>query len=269
VATIESEVRVVANILWNLFYRVSTFVNIVMCVAKTTKVKYPFYHIRMKIALFAITAYLLLWMPVAAFQYHEIINRPQDNKDMKHASISYGQLGVEIGGYFFKKYDLPNMKNGIKTYYGAFVMFIFILIPFIVPSIISLACLVILVTSLRKPAPNAFSTARQKYVTITVTSITFIFVVCTSISTLYQFIAKIVIAIILGKKINERVNQYLYPLFHLTLPLVNAAFGTLIILLRSRELKTQLKQFLTSAREPAQSKTTLIMNPIPEQPDKN
>ena len=240
--TIENKALVVATILWNLFYRVSTFVNAVLCVARTVKAKRPFYKINMKLAVSSVAFYTLLWAAVAVFEYHGISSRPYIHK--KGFSMSYGQLGLEIAGIFYKKYDSPNKKKGIKTYYGVIVGFILNLVPFILPCIVSLVCLVILVISLRKPAPNNISAARKIHVTITVTCITALFVLCTSLSTLYQLVAKIIISLILEKRINEDVNKYLYPLFLLTLPLVNAAINPLIIVLRSSELKRGLFKLL-------------------------
>ena len=250
--TIENKALVVATILWNLFYRVSTFVNAVLCVARTVKVKRPFYKINMKLAVSSVAFYTLLWAAVAVFEYHGISSRPYIHK--KGFSMSYGQLGLEIAGIFYKKYDSPNKRKGIKTYYGVIVGFTLNLVPFILPCILSLVCLVILVRSLRKPAPNNISAARKIHVTITVTCITALFVLCTSLSTLYQLVAKIIISLVLEKRINEDVNKYLYPLFLLTLPLVNAAINPLIIVLRSSELKRGLFKLLHLRLNGAQSK---------------
>ena len=267
---VETRIRVAACVLWNVLYRVSTFVNVVLCVAKTLKVRFPFYRIRMKLALASITFYLMLWVPIAAFEYHGIVTKRQDNKQMKDKTMSYGQLGPEIGAIFYKKYDLPNSKNGIKTYYGAIALFILTIIPFIIPSILSLVCLFVLVKTLRKPATINVSAAKRKYVTITATCITFLFFVCTSLSTLYQFIAKMVITIMLGKKVDKDLNHHLYPLFNLTLPLLNAAISPLIIVLRSSDLKAGLTKVFnsinsfTGGNAPSSRTTSLIVNPLPK-----
>ena len=245
VTSAATHVTVIATILLSVFYRVSIFVNVLLCVARTIKIKYPFYIVKMKLAMLSVAAYFLVWLAVATYDYYKIADKEEGQNQMTKNYIVFGKLGAEIGGTLIVTYDMPNEKNGIKTVYGATALFMIILIPFIIPCICSLVCLFIMVSSLRKPSLNENSAARQKHVTITVTWITFLFVVCNSIATLYFLFGEYIYIKILENE-EPDYQEYIYPLLNLTLPLLNAAVSPLIIILRSQDLKNGLKDTFRS-----------------------
>jgi hypothetical protein len=217
---------------WEVFYRVSVFVNLLLSVARTIKVKSPFFQIKMKVAVTSVSVYFVLWMAVALVD----IVRGKPSSSLTY--VKEGKLGLTIGGIVMNAYN--DKENG--TFYGATTMLILIIIPFIIPAILSCVCLVVMVRSLSKPPPSEQSAATQRHVTMTVTYLTLVFCICNSVSTLYFLFSEYVYELYLKKRpIPGDVSLTI--LFSLTLPLLNAAISPFIIITRSSSIANRVKQF--------------------------
>ena len=241
-----THVLVTSSVLVQVLYRISIFINVLLCVARTIKIKLPFYQITMKLALLSVAAYILVWLAVAGYDYQQVTK--SEGAGVRKYIVS-GRLGAIIGRALLDTYDKANLEKGIKSYYGITALFIIILIPFIIPCICCIVCLIILAKSLKKsPSLSKNSSSNQKHVTITVTWLTSLFVVCNSLSTIYFLFADYIAGSVLGKDMGS-IDDFIDPLLTLTFPLLNAAISPFIIVFRSRELKDGLRKTLTVKKQ--------------------
>ena len=216
---------------WEVFYRISVFLNLLLSIARTIKIRTPFYIIKMKASVSSVTIYSALWFSVAIADAM-IMDLSDTVRYVKNA-----KLGLPIGGYVKDKYN--DTENG--TFYGATTELIFILIPFIIPAILSCVCLFLLYQSLSQPPPNEQSAVNQRHVTTTVTYLTLLFCICNSASTLYFVFAEYIYELFLGNK-PLAGDEIMTCLLSLTLPLLNAAVSPIIIIARSSELSSRIQQ---------------------------
>lgn len=222
---------IIATAGWGVFYRISVFLNLLLSAARTIKIRTPFYIIKMKTAVLCFTIYSTLWVSIAMV---DIITIPLSHT---FRYVHNAKLGLSIGGLIQKKYD--DKEN--ETFYGATTELFLVIIPFIVPALLSSICLFLLYQSLSQPPPNETSAVNQRHVTTTVTYLTLLFCICNSASTLYFLFAEYIYELFLG---NEAItgDVIMTCLLNLTLPLINATLSPIIIIARSSELSGRIQQ---------------------------
>ena len=232
------DLLVVTTALWCWLYRVSVFVNLLLSVARTIKIRNPFSHVNMRAALISVAIYTVIWLIVTIYDLVETLGTKKSEKLGQYYEEM--KLGATIAGILYTNYDEPNEATGDTSYYGASLLFILMLIPFIIPSLISLICLILLSCSLRRAPPSEGSAVRQKHVTVTVTWLTLVFVVCTSTSTIFWLFYEYIGNLVLDSHSKEDASyDQIYAFFSLTLPLLNALLSPLIIFGRSQEFRTE------------------------------
>ena len=220
---------------WEVFYRVSVYLNLLLSIARTIKIKSPFFQIKTKAALLSLAVYSALWLAIA------LVDIVQAKISKTVLYVKEGKLGLTIGAVLFLKGDIEN-----GTYYGATTKLILIVIPFIIPAFLSCICLGMLAKSLSQTAPSQQSAAKQRHVTVTVTYLTLLFCVCNSVSTLYFLFAEYIYELFLN---NDPISGHgiFTAVFSLTVPLLNAAISPLIIITRSTELTSRIRQHIQGA----------------------
>ena len=135
------------------------------------------------------------------------------------------------------------MLVGIHCTQGLFCGFILsLLLPLLVPCIVTITCLLVMLTHMRHPCPSSSSSTRHHYVTVTVTWLTVVFVACTAPSVLYYFVYVFIMLGVLGHAHPDTPTHdfILENMCSSTLPLLSALFTQTIIVLRSKGLRTDL-----------------------------
>ena len=193
----------------------------------------------MRAALISVGVYAAIWLSVAITDLVKELGGDPESLARYYQEM---KLGATIAGVLYQTYDLVNVNTDNPTQYGASLLFLLILIPFIIPALLSLICLVLLTRSLREEVPNEGSAVRQKHVTTTVVWLTVVFVVCTSASTLFWLFYQYIVNLVLDShSIDSVVCERIYAFFSLTLPLLNAAISPLIIFWRSQQLRSEIR----------------------------
>ena len=220
-------------------YKVSVFANTLLCVARTLQTARPFKVINKRLALTFLVGYFLFWVFMGL---SETILFAKHFLDISEVDpyVSFGRVGGNICHNIVWGCD----RAGTHCTQGLACTFILtLLLPLLVPCILTITCLFLMVFYMRKPYPASTSAKRQRTVTITVTWLTLIFVICISPSVLYYFVYVFIMLGLLGYNHNQGTPTHDFIMENLcstTLPLLNALLTQAVIVYRSRDLKSNL-----------------------------
>ena len=205
---------VVCYTLIQISYRSSVFYNLVLAVSRTIMILRPFIRIKKGAVKLACILYVVPWLILAALDIHQF--------------------------YFVQNHFAYSMYVNWILHMGAsiannhiFLVFIPQVIAFLIPVlIISITCIIQLVSLHRSSQFEASS--NQRHVTITVILISTLFVVCNSAYYGYVFSTHLT-----GTYVPPESLVYLVAVLGTVLPILNSALNPVIIITRSNGLRVK------------------------------
>lgn len=157
----------------SLSYKSSIFYNVVLAVSRTIMIRRPFHQIRIKAVMGVCVAYGLIWVALATYDIYNSYFIYQDFS--RSVYYRFPVVGMEIIHAI--------LGNDIWPGAGHFFLVLFLVVPFLLPVLITLVTCVIQVFSLH--SPNVVTNKNQRHVTITVILMSALFVVCNSAFSVY------------------------------------------------------------------------------------
>ena len=234
-------------ILFSLTSRVSIFFNTVLVVIRTINVVFPTYTIKRSRVIVVLVVGSVLWLSVAAIDivglqqilpYFAKIKSETNEIPSTQYDVLVDSLVVNpLTGFFFIYYIFDKMCN-IHNFNIIGVYVLVKGVPFVLPSAISIACMVIQTYYLIIRSRVGRHSAVSRRITITVLYLTTVFVACNIPDFVLNLMCLGVISIS-----TDHLPTYMCATFvsSVMLPFVNSLFNPFILLIRGSTLKKSVQ----------------------------
>lgn len=198
-----------------LFYRCSVFYNVVLGTCRTIQILSPFYQIKRRWVILACVIYLSIWFVLIGYEMYIFYNK------YLHFGVGILNLAGSILSYETGKYSAP----------FTVVFILIITVPFILPSVIVIMTCAMQIYTLRHNTMSTDDT--QKQVTVTIVMLSVLFVICNSAYSIYMVLVYYMHSVI-------QLTALFQLIFGAFMPIINAAFSPVIIIVRSDGFRNKL-----------------------------
>jgi hypothetical protein len=239
---------VVFYTLFQISYRLSVFLNLILAVTRTIRILRPFQDIKTHFVKLACIFYALPWIVMSVMNVYAEFSI-FDGQFMEAVYTSYFSFGLFES---LKKYDIFNDASD-SAYFAHMAPD---LLAFSLPAVIIIITCVIQVVSLRLSG-QFIPSVKQRHVTTTVILMSSLFVICNSASCGYHL--SYLICYIKSGEDNPLLSQSLkthymhLAVYETVLPILNAALNPVIIICRSSTLQKKFVVVIQSLMEVARS----------------
>ena len=199
----------------SLCYKSSIFYNVVLAVSRTVMILKPFHQIRVNAVIVVSVIYSVIWVGLAGYDIHQSYVVYKDFSF--NVYYWYPVIGMEL---LYKLQDSEAVYN--------FLMIILLVLPFLLPVLITLVTCVVQVISLH--SPDIVTNNNQRHVTITIILMSTLFVVCNSAFSVFILVYQFT------DMTGDNFIVYVV-VFGTVLPILNAALNPVIIISRSKGLR--------------------------------
>ena len=239
---------IISKVLIEVCQRISVFANTLLCVTRTINTARPFRRINKKVALGIFVGYIVFWLFVGLAEITLFATYFLDLSEID-PYVSFGRVGGNLCQNILGGCDVA----GTHCTQGIACTFILtLLIPLMVPCILTIICLALMLVYMRREVPRCTSARRNRTVTLTVTYLTLVFVICIAPSVIYYFVYVFIMLGLLGFNHNQGTPTYdfiLENMFMSTLPLLNALLTQVVIVHRSQDLRNSLRKGYKEGRD--------------------
>ena len=211
--------------LFTVSYRSSVFYNLMLSACRTIVILRPFYRVRKGAVLTACLLYTLPWLILAGIDIYVIYFMMEQSLADDSLFLDYLLLGSTV------------TQIWSMSVQAAYVFIVWLaIIPFLLPAFIILITCTIQIIGVLKPGKFQ-SGIRQKHVTITVLSMSSAFILSNT-----GFYIVIMYKLGTGNGTGKSLGQTSATL-GIILPMINAAVNPLIIISRSKEIRSNFLDF--------------------------
>ena len=200
----------------SLCYKSSIFYNVVLAVSRTVMILKPFHQIRVKVVVVVCLVYNLMWVGLAGYDIHQ-------------SYVVFKDFSYNV--YFVSPVMGMELIHAVKKYpplVGLSVMILLLVVPFLLPVLITMVTCILQVLSLH--SPDMVTNNNQRHVTITIILMSALFVICNSAFSIF------ILLFIFTDMTGDNFVVYTVT-FGTVLPILNAALNPVIIISRSKGLR--------------------------------
>ena len=218
---------IISYILTSFSFRASVFYNTMLAIVRSINIAEPFYRIKRKHLIGAVILYPILW---AALVIHDVYHAASELDFCQQDSVDYmtwNYMAFPLTGHTIM-YDLGESDTG---YYILFI------IPFVVPVVLTMVCVVYQCYTLLKPNPVRQTTANQRKVTKTIFQITILCFICN----LAFIVAFLYFYNLDDIDTEDDVLQLVVYITSTMFPIINAGFNPVILICRGKTLQQFVK----------------------------
>ena len=233
-----------AYAIFSVTFKVSVFLNLTVASARTINIIQPFYRINNRAWVIAVAVYILGWTIFTVVQI-SLEEAPRDISVYDAYLFSPGQYQI-----MNRFYTGGNSKDECRN------VSLFIGLPYLLPSIIVVVCMVVQAYTLMytfQPEKST-NTDVQRRITVTIFMMTVLFFVCNTVYVVYPITY---CRDIFQEKgfdseayFDEERKKYMWRfLMGVVAPFVNAAFNPLILIARGSALKAAIRENARGIKE--------------------
>ena len=253
-------------LIFSITFRVSVFLNLIISIVRTINIIRPFYRIRrlrigVAVALYSLASAAI---SVGLLFDHEIEFNLQKPKREYLEKLMYKPSGYQI----LSINGLPTITEEFRN------LTLFIAVPFVLPSIVTMICMSIQIRAVLKPSPTQCSNSdKQKEITKTIIMLTVLFFFCNTVYIFYpvlyykRYIKPDGLNTETALGLTQVEQLRLQYCLGVLCPYINAAFNPAILIYRGKELrgsvKNKVKEVMTRpVRGIATAGSALSLHPI-------
>ena len=222
----------VAYTIFSITFKVSVFLNLAIAVVRTINILLPFYRMRIWGIAVAAVIYTLSWLSFTIWQLQKF----------HHAHTLLNTYLYSPGQH--QAVYTPNDTSDVQCRN----MFLFLGLPFVLPSCIVVVCMAIQIRTILKQRPDRTSnTQTQRQITITIFALTVLFFFCNTIYLAYPIHFCLDADTDSSIRLNEDRRRRIFMMAHITgvvCPFINAALNPVILVVRGQALSGFLKRKL-------------------------
>ena len=238
--------------IFSITFRVSVLLNLIISIVRTINIILPFYRIRRSGICGAVVLYVLVSAALSITLLHVRqfdFNKPSRNdlEDLLYKPSGYQIMAVE--GNISVEEELRNIT-------------VFIALPFVLPSLITLVCMAIQIRAVLKPNPTRNShNDNQKDITKTILMLTLLFFFCNTVYILYpvMYYKKHILKNHAALGLSHTEQLRLQYCLGVLCPYINAAFNPAILIWRGKDIRRSLRSKISKVLPKQISKSKLSM----------
>ena len=207
---------------------IPVFISVTLAVVRTINIIKPIYVINRKMLYGLIISYQAVWLPLMAFECYNLYRSPSVHFEERFYLLIVSRMVGAEAIYEIKGGGEPAASVYLSVAVG---------IPFVLPSVICAVCAAVQIYSLvRSSEIGSVCYIRNRRITMTVTQLTSVFIVCNTFGFVAGFISVIMVPV---TKNSEVTTFWLYLIFVATTigPFINSAINPIILITRGRTLK--------------------------------
>jgi len=252
--TVADSFLIIVYIILQSGTRTSLFYNTVLTVVRTVNITQPFVLIKKYVILVCAILYPLLWIATliadikldTTADQSDLDKRVNDGLTIDVVEVLFlmkpGDNLMNVATQSYTRCDLndpavdPGWSMCNHSSRKPLFLIIFMVIPLILPAIISLVCAVLQILSILKPKAVAPVTARERSMTVTILLLTLICLVCNIPYTVFLFIYSFNEDILTGYFSDTSLSVLSYSMCTM-LPFIQALLNPATLLLRGAALR--------------------------------
>ena len=227
--------------IFSITFRVSAFLNLIISIVRTFNITRPFYRMRRVTIGVAVTLYTAAsaFLAVALLIKTKVELLRPDREELR--LLLYKPSGYQILGYY-----------GISASKEFRNAALFIIVPFVLPSVVAVICMAIQIRAVLKPNPSRSSESdKNKEITKTILMLTLLFFFCNTVYIVYPIIYYD--RFVLNPDKERQTSLGLGNIEQLRLqyclgvlcPYINAAFNPAILIWRGKEIRGSVRNKVT------------------------
>ena len=235
-----TRVRLICSVFFiaSLSIRVSAAYTPVLSIVRSINIARPFHRVSMKGVMGVIILVPIFWGVYLGLDVWTLTKRiGEGNSEYETGMLQNCFFSYSAGAIFLLDFEFADSK--LKTFT---VIFILQLLPFLIPSLITFACMIHQILTLaanRKAGPNSNNSSRsQNEINISISLLTATFFLCNSVSL-------ISIGIEIYAIFGSRDLQIVRFVFIYIPPFMNSAINPLILILRGAALRKSVIKTLS------------------------